>query len=121
MRTRAAAYEQSARWFRAQADEVMETAGTVARSLPTGVLAGGAVRDVLDDTLGTTVQNCRRVADELQALAIESARRAQVCRDYEDAVARYDTARRAWLTVPVDERAWRGPVMPSPPAPWVPA
>ena len=86
MRTRAAAYEQSARWFRALADQVTETAGRIGRSLPNGVLAGGAVREVLDEALGTTIQHCLRIADGLEQLAVESLRRADVCRRYEQRV-----------------------------------
>ena len=80
MRTRAAAYEQSARWFRALAEQVVDTAGGIGRSLPHGVLDGGAVRDVLDDVLGTTIRQSLRIAADLDRLAVgvESPRR--VCR-----------------------------------------
>ena len=121
MRTRAAAYEQSARWFRALAEQVIDTAGGIGRSLPHGVLGGGAVRDVLDDVLGTTIQHSLRIAADLDRLAEESTRRAEVCRRYERAVASYEAERDAWLGTPVMVRSWRGPVMPAPPAPWVPA
>ena len=121
MRTRAAAYEHSARWFRALAGQVIDSAGRVGRSLPNGVLAGGAVRDVLDDALGATIRHSLRIAGELEQLAGESQRRAEVCRRYEHAFASYVAAREAWLAMPVDARPWRAPAMPTPPAPWVPA
>jgi hypothetical protein len=114
MRTRAAAYEQSA-----LADQVTDTAGRIGRTLPNGVLAGGAVREVLDDALGTTIQHCLRIADGLEQLAIESLRRADVCRRYERVYAAYEASRDAWLATPVEARPWRAPVMPSPPARWV--
>jgi hypothetical protein len=121
MRTRGAAYEQSARWFRALAEQVVDTAGGIGRSLPHGVLDGGAVRDVLDEMLGTTIQHSLRIAAELDRLAAESSRRADVCRRYERALASYEGARDAWLATPVVVRSWRCPAMPVPPAPWVPA
>lgn len=121
MRTRAAAYEQSARWFRALAEQVVDTAGVIGRSLPHGVLDGGAVRDVLDDALGTTIRQSLRIAADLDRLAEESSRRAAVCHRYERALASYEADRDAWLATPVVARSWRGPVMPAPPAPWVPA
>ena len=62
MRTRAAAYEQSARWFRALAEQVVDTAGGVGRSLPHGVLDAGAVRYLLDDVIGTTIRQPLRIA-----------------------------------------------------------
>jgi hypothetical protein len=85
------------------------------------VLDGGAVRDVLDDVLGTTIRHSLRIADDLDRLAAESSRRADVCRRYERAVATYEAERDTWLATPVAVRSWRCPVMPAPPAPWVTA
>lgn len=119
MRTRAALYEESASWFRHRSMEAEEAARTVSRSLPPSTLAGGAVREALDDAMGVSIQNLRDLAGVLQHLALESMRRALVCREYDMLLRRHRAALDSWLATPASQRGALGPSAPRPPAAWV--
>lgn len=118
VRTRAVEYEVAARSLRTRMDELAEAAVTIGRSAPYRIASGGMLRQTIDDALGVMIQQCRDAVGELDRVAQECARRAEVCREFEADWATYERHLDRWSQVPDRERG-RAPVPPHAPARWV--
>lgn len=118
VRTRAGDYEEAARRLRALRDEVVESSGIIARSVPLTIASGGTLRVAIDEALGVIVRQCRRASEELDRVASVCLDRALVCREFEATWAAYEWRRERWAEVPPDRRGWP-PAPPRPPANWV--
>jgi hypothetical protein len=103
----AAEYTEWASWFGERADEMGALLSAPLAAATPDVLAGGFLAVSIDVALRAAAENATSVATRLRALSDECTTRAQVCREHDAAMRRYESNQAAYVRAIVDygERA----------------